>query len=109
MVQLNRAQHELVRRSPDERFTSLPELADFCHNKQRASGDCWQIPRAMQARSSAGLMTVTADDSELQLNDWTFTQLCRLSGISKDTVNRLSPETASRALQETLPSTDRPI
>lgn len=109
MVQLNRAHNELFRRSPDERFASLQELSDFCHNEQRASNDCWQTPRILQPYSSGGLVTVTADDEQLQLNDWSFTQLCRLSGISKDTVNRLSPDTASRALQETLPSSDRPI
>ena len=109
MVQLNRAHNELFRRSPDERFASLQEQSDFCHNEQHASADCWQIPRAMKPRSSAGLVTVMADEQELQLNDWSFTQLCRLSGISKDTVNRLSPDTASLALQETLPSSDRPI
>jgi hypothetical protein len=32
-----------------------------------------------------------------------------LSSVSRDTVNRLSPETASRALQETLPVTEKPI
>ncbi|MDA0282544.1 MAG: DUF932 domain-containing protein [Planctomycetota bacterium] len=109
MVQLNRAHNELFRRSPDERFASLQELSDFCHNEQRVSADCWQIPRAMKPRSSAGLVTVMADEQELQLNDWSFTQLCRLSGISKDTINRLSPDTASLAMQETLPSSDRPI
>ena len=109
MVQLNRAHNELFRRSPDECFASLQELSDFCHNEQRASNDCWQTPRILQPYSSGGLVTVTADDEQLQLNDWSFTQLCRLSGISKDTVNRLSPDTASRALQETLPSSDRPI
>jgi hypothetical protein len=49
------------------------------------------------------------DDGGHSLCDWSFTQLCRLSGVSKDTVNRLSPETASRALRETLPSSDRPL
>ena len=109
MVQLNRAHNELFRRSPDERFASLQELSDFCHSEQRASADCWQVPRAMKPRSSGGLVTVMADDQELQLNDWSFTQLCRLSGISKDTINRLSPDTASLAMQETLPLSDRPI
>ena len=109
MVQLNRAHNELFRRSPDERFASLQELTAFCHNEKQASSDCWQMPRAMQPRSSGGLVTVTADEQELQLNNWSLTQLCRLSGISKDTVNRLSADTASRALQETLPSSDRPI
>jgi hypothetical protein len=49
------------------------------------------------------------DDGAFLLNDWSFAQICRFSGISKDTVNRLSPETASRALQETLPGGDKPI
>lgn len=109
MVQLNRAHNELFRRAPDERFESLQELSAFCQNEKQTSSDCWQIPRALQPRSSGGLVTVTADDQELQLNNWSLSQLCRLSGISRDTVNRLSSETASRALQETLPSSDRPI
>ena len=49
------------------------------------------------------------DDQEFHLNDWSFAQLCRLAGVSKDTLNRLSPETASRALQETLPPGDKPV
>ncbi|MBI1315022.1 DUF932 domain-containing protein [bacterium] len=109
MVQLKRAHNELFRRSPDERFESLQELTEFCRSEKHASSDCWQMPRALQPRSSSSLVTVTVDDRPLQLNDWSFTQLCRLSGISKDTINRLAPETASRALHETLPSSDKPI
>ena len=41
----------------------------------------------------------------LQLNEWSFSQLCRLSGVSKDTVNRLKPDTASRVFAETMPRT----
>ena len=37
------------------------------------------------------------------MNDWSFSSLCRLAGVSKDTVNRLSPKTASIVLQETMP------
>jgi hypothetical protein len=48
-------------------------------------------------------------DSDYQLNDWSFAQICRISGVSKDTLNRLSPKTASRALQETLPAGDKPL
>ena len=44
-----------------------------------------------------------------RLNDWSFTQLCGLAGASKDTVNRLSPETARQVLIETLPQGSKPI
>jgi hypothetical protein len=42
-------------------------------------------------------------DGEFLLNDWSFSSMCRLAGVSKDTVNRLSPQTASIVLEETLP------
>jgi histone H3/H4 len=37
------------------------------------------------------------------MNDWSFSQLCRWAGVSKDTVNRVSSDTASRIFAETLP------
>jgi hypothetical protein len=37
------------------------------------------------------------------LNDWSFGQLCKMAGVAKDTVNRLSPDTADRVFRETLP------
>ena len=36
-------------------------------------------------------------------------QLCGLAGVSKDTVNRLSAETASRVFRETMPGGNKPI
>ena len=36
------------------------------------------------------------------LNDWSFSQLCGIAGVAKDTVNRLQPETAAQVLTETL-------
>ena len=38
-----------------------------------------------------------------------FGQLCHLAGVSKETVNRLSPATASQAFQETLPVGNKPL
>ena len=43
------------------------------------------------------------------MNDWSFAQLCRLAAVSKDTINRLSPATACRALEETLPTSEKPV
>jgi hypothetical protein len=42
------------------------------------------------------------------LNDWSFTQLCGLAKVSKDTANRLSAETAGRVIEETLPDGNKP-
>jgi histone H3/H4 len=43
------------------------------------------------------------NDGAFLMNDWSFSSLCRLAGVSKDTVNRLSPRTASIVLEETIP------
>jgi len=43
------------------------------------------------------------------MNDWSFSQLCRLARVSKDTLNRLRPETAGKALSETLPHSEKPV
>lgn len=110
MVNLTRASSELFRRTPDERFPSLNELWEHCQQEKRFSTDCWQPPQLLRPQADGETVSVTlGDDQRYRMNDWSFTQLCRLSGVSKDTVNRLSNETASRALQETLPAADKPI
>lgn len=110
MANLTRAHHELFRRSPDECFSSLDELWERCQKEKQFSIDRWQLPHTLQPRASDGTVNVTlGDDGAFLLNDWSFTQLCRLSVVSRGTVNRLSPETASRVLQETLPAAKKPI
>jgi hypothetical protein len=110
MANLTRAHQELFQRSPDERFSSLQEIWEHCQQERQFSNDCWHLPMSLQPRSADGRVTVNlGDDGAFLLNDWSFTQLCKLSGISKKTVNRLSPETASRALHETMPGADKPI
>jgi hypothetical protein len=48
-------------------------------------------------------------DGAFALNHWSFSQLCTMCGVSRDTLNRLSPETAGRALEETLPGGTKPL
>lgn len=101
---LTAASRELFRRAPDECFESLKELATHCHAKCNESRDRWLAPAAVTTMASADGLVCRADDgNQFLLNDWSFGQLCRLSGVSKETVNRLTVETASRVLQETLP------
>ncbi len=54
-------------------------------------------------------MLAAGDDGAFALNAWSFGQLCRLAGVAKGTVNRLSPDTASRAFAETPPTGSKPL
>lgn len=110
MTNLTRAFQELYRRSPDERFASLRELRDHCEQERQFSSDCWYLPQSLAPQSVEGRVTIhLGDDGAFLMNDWSFSQLCRLSGVNKGTLNRLSSETASRALQETAPIAQKPF
>ena len=54
-------------------------------------------------------MLDAGDDGAYEMNDWSFGQLCRLSGVAKETVNRLTPDTAARVFAETLPQGQKPL
>ena len=110
MANLTRASQELFRRSPDECFSSLDELRDHCRQERQFSADAWLLPQYLEPRVVEDSVCIRSEaDESCRLNDWSFTQLCRLSGISKETVNRLSPDTACRALRETLPHAEKPV
>lgn len=110
MTTLTRASNQLFERSPDERFGSLAELRDHCGREKRHSTDFWQPPQTLRPQATGGEVTVTLDGDDVhRLSDWSFSQLCRLAGVSKETINRLTPETASRALCETMPASEKPL
>ena len=48
-------------------------------------------------------------DLAFQMNDWSFGQLCRLAKVNRETVNRVSADTATRIFQETLPRSGKPL
>lgn len=48
-------------------------------------------------------------DGAFNMNEWSFSQLCKLARVSKDTVNRLSPKTADSVFRETLPAGRKPL
>ena len=110
MATLTAANRELYRRGPDETFSSLTELHDHCRQERQYSSDVWQLPHTLQPHVHEGELLIPLDKGgHAALTDWSFSQLCRLSGISKDTVNRLQPETARLAFRDTLPHGDKPI
>ena len=110
MPHLTKAHRELFRRSPDECFGSLPELAQHCHAQKERSKDLWPLPQALGPAENSDRFTLKlGTDGAFLLNDWSFGQLCGLARFNKETVNRLSPATASLVLQETIPHLQKPL
>lgn len=107
MANLLAANQELFRRTEDECFGSLDLLHDHCRRQRDLSNDVWQKPEEVRLTHDMTLMI--GENPDMQLNDWSFSQLCRMAGVSKDTINRLSHKTASRALEETLPRAEKPL
>ena len=110
-MNLTRASHELFRRTPDECFPSLGVLSQHTAWQKQEALEIWQPPRTLsvQAVESDLLMLDAGNDGAFTMNDWSFGQLCRLSGVAKETVNRLTPDTASRVFGETLPQGHKPL
>jgi hypothetical protein len=104
---LTKAHEELYRRGPDETFATMQDLWDHCYRQRERSTDRWHPPNALSTRPENGtLVMAMGSDGAFSMNDWSFSSLCRLAGVNKDTVNRLSPKTASIVLEETLPRSD---
>ena len=108
---LTRASGELFRRAPDERFPSLDALLAHCRREKQESEDAWVSPSLLlpETAPDGRLALRSGTDAPLTLNDWSFGQLCGLARVSKETVNRLSPDTAMRAFRETLPGGNKPL
>ncbi len=107
MATLTRAHQELFRRTPDECFPSFDSLYKKCADDHIASDDLWSRPQDVEISHD---LTLRIDGSSaFNLTDWSFSQLCRMAGVSRDTINRLSAKTASQAFAETLPHSDKPL
>lgn len=109
MVHLDKAHRELFKREPDEFFNSFEALHEKCHRQRQESQEIWQLPQKLIPHGNGSLRLFLEDGTPCHLNDWSFGQLCSLCGISRQTINRLKPETAAQAIRETLPSTSKPI
>ena len=110
MVYLKRAHTELFRRTPDEQFASLPAILSHCREQREQSEDRWELPQTLRPAATPDYLRLgIGDDGAFLMNDWSFGQLCRLANVPKQTVNRLSPDTAKRVFHETLPLGDKPL
>lgn len=110
MTTLTHANRELFRRRDDERYEDLASLAAYCRTQKQQSLDRWKPPQELRAVAREGeLVLAIGDDGEYQMNDWSFGQLCSLSRVNRDTVNRLQPETAARVFADTMPTGHKPL
>ena len=107
MATLTLANQELFRRTPDECFDSFDDLYSHCHKQREDSVDIWERPE--QLVLTHDLTIGVGGHADYSLNDWSFSQLCRMANVSKETINRLSTKTASRAFEETLPRSAKPL
>lgn len=110
MQTLTRAHDELFRRTPDERFLTLDELYEHTQNQQRWSETVWHQPGELVPTPESGRLDLFVHQSEsYRLNNWSFGQICSLARVSRDTINRLSPDTAAKVFAETMPRGDKPL
>jgi hypothetical protein len=111
MQNLTKASQELFRRTPDETFPSLGALSAHCRQEREVAAEHWRQPDRLWTRpvGTDHLMLAHGDAEVYQMTDWSFGQLCQLAGVTKGTVNRLSPDTAARVFAETLPHGNKPL
>jgi Domain of unknown function (DUF932) len=108
---LTRGSKELFRRTPDEAFESLSALSVHCQKTRDEAKDVWFPPSQLfpQDAGTDQLGIKLGHDGSFLMNDWSFSQLCKFSGVGKETVNRLSTNTAAEVFRETLPRGNKPM
>lgn len=103
MTNLTQASHELFCRPADERFETLAELAAYCHIQREQSRRIKEPSSMFSPEAQNGRLTLRINGYQpVALNQWSFSQLCGIAKVAKDTVNQLRPQTAAQVLTETL-------
>ena len=82
MAILKKAHSELFRRTPDEAYKSFDDLYEHCSQQRLLSEDLWERPQDLTLTHDMTICTGGGD--ELCLNDWSFSQMCRMAGVSKE-------------------------
>lgn len=109
MANLTMASEELFRRTDDETFPSLDSLYSYCHAQREHSREVRDYADNVQLAKDGHSVVMAMGGDGFSLNDWSFSQLSRICGVSRDTINKLSPDTAAAALRETFPRSGKPV
>jgi hypothetical protein len=103
MVNLTQANRELFSRPEDERFETLVDLHQHCQSLKSRSQRLKTPGTEFRPTTDLGDLALRINGHEpYRMNDWSFSQLCAVAGVAKETLNRLRPETAAGVLAETL-------
>tara|TARA_R110002073_G_scaffold154858_10_gene310120 strand:- start:814 stop:1842 length:1029 start_codon:yes stop_codon:yes gene_type:complete len=110
MTNLKKASYQLFSRPEDERFPDFDSLYEHCTSSQKDSQVHWKSPaQVIPVAIQGNLGLKLTGDYGYTLNDWSFGQACSIASINKETVNRLSTETAVQVLLETMPAGEKPM
>ncbi len=109
MANLTDASVQLFERSSDERFESIDALREHCQQLRNESRERWIAPDEFRAAVRPPALVLSLQGQPNGLTDWSFGQTCRLARVTKETINRLSADTAAQVLEETLPRGGKPI
>jgi len=87
MTNLLQASRELFSRPADERFETLQALASHCQTQRERSHRLKEPSAAFRPLIHNGQIALKINGhSPFQLNDWSFTQLCGLAKVAKETL-----------------------
>src|SRR5438093_524502 len=101
MVKLKQANRELFARPEDERFETLADLHQHCQTMKERSVRLKTAATEFRPTTDLGDLALRINGHEPhRMNDWSFSQLCGIAGVAKETINRLRPETAAGVLAE---------
>lgn len=107
---LYQASQQLFRREADERYATLAELLNACQRDRQQSETQWCAPGGLwTVEGSNNRLCLSVDGNPHHLTEWSFSQLCQLARVQKQTVNRLSARTAGHVFGETLPQSRKPM
>jgi len=103
MTTLTDASSELFARSPDETFESMQALYDACQESKSEAQVQWVPPDGLVPDGHDTRLRLGVGGVQRELTDGTSARCAGWSTVSKDTINRLAPRTASHTLARGLP------
>ena len=110
MANLTRASQQLFARPNDEHFESFQSVHSHSKRMKENSDLLWHLPTEITPSPFGSELGLQIGGKGIHsLTDWSFGQVCSIADVKKDTVNRLSPDTASRVLRETVPGEGKPL
>ncbi len=110
MATLTRASNELFRRKPDEQFPTVSALFRHCQEQKEKAVEKWHSPSDVRpVLHHQRPMLSLGEAGNHNLNNWSFLQLCQITGVAKDTVNKVSAKTGVDIFLDTLPRGSKPM